>query len=133
MYALLATLLFLFTQEVTSLHVHHKLAVRSAKAASATGTVTDSSGTTTGTTTKTEDDKTIPYAAMAIGGALLVGAVGWYFYSGIGMVVYSLAGCGVVAAGVGIYLYTNSTSSNTDTVKATTDKASSDASTTAAK
>ncbi len=94
MYALLATLLFLFTQEVTSVHVQHKLSVRGDKTSSTTGTDAGKSASASSGTSKSadksDDDKTTAYTVMAIGGALLVGAVGWYVYSGMGMAVYGL-------------------------------------------
>ena len=37
------------------------------------------------------------------GGLLLLGAVGWYFMSGLGIAVYCLAGFGAVGLGVGLY------------------------------
>jgi len=39
---------------------------------------------------------------------LLAGAVGYYFYAGLGVAVYSLAGLGLLAAALGAFLlFTN--------------------------
>jgi uncharacterized protein HemX len=107
MYAFLAILLFSWLPEANSLHVQHKIDVRSN--VTPASTTTTAPAATASSKTDDSDDKspTLAYIALGLGGALTLGAVGFYFAKGVGLYTIGLGLAGVASTGLGVYMYIN--------------------------